>query len=455
MNNVTIIPTTDLAPYLRKRVAAYVRVSTDKDEALHSALQQKHYYLQLISSRPDYELVRIYADEGISGTTMNRPEFQQMIADARNGKLDLIITKSVSRFARNTSMALRLIRELRNLGVGIYFESYNINTLDPNGEVLISALNIIAEEEARMSSERQIWKILKGFAAGYVNNDNRMLGYRMKNHQLYIVPEEAEIVREIFALYLAGEGYYKIAKSLNDRGLRTINDREFTLPDIGYILGNERYVGDMLLQKKYTVDFRTKERKHNNGIRPQYYVQDAHAAIISRDVFEKAAAMRKERGSKFRKEKGVEKAEEHLFAGLIVCEECGKTFRHKVNGRGTPYAKEIWTCRTSDQKGSSACSAKSIPDEILREKTKEVLEEVLGQKLQMELSRELLKKYIKQILVVDKHTLVYHFFNYPTKTIAWEYRSRKYSWTPEMKERARQRALANRRRQKNEEVRKC
>lgn len=195
------------------RVAAYARVSSDKDAAFHSLEAQTEYYEQYVSAHPNWQLVGIYSDNGISGTTINRPEFQRMLQDCRDGKIDLVVTKSITRFARNTVILLGTIRELKRLGVDTYFEKEDMHSISPDGELLVTLLAMYAEEEARSASENQRWRIVKRFENGepWVG---KMLGYRLENGQLVVVPEEAEIVRQIFSDYLSGMGQSGIAKKL-------------------------------------------------------------------------------------------------------------------------------------------------------------------------------------------------------------------------------------------------
>ena len=209
------------------RVAAYARVSSDKDAAFHSLETQTEYYEDYIAAHPDWKLTGIYSDNGISGTTINRPEFQRMLEDCRTGKIDLVVTKSVTRFARNTVILLETVRELKKLGVDCYFEKEDMHSISPDGELLLTLLAMCAEEEARSASENQKWRIRKKFENGepWVGN---MLGYRLVNGKMIVVPEEAEIVRRIFSDYLSGMGQYAIAKQLILKGIRPESGNKWT-----------------------------------------------------------------------------------------------------------------------------------------------------------------------------------------------------------------------------------
>ena len=240
------------------RVAAYARVSSDKDAAFHSLEAQTEYYRDYVAARPDWELVSIYSDNGISGTTIYRPEFQRMLQDCRDGKIDLVVTKSVTRFARNTVILLETIRDLKKLGVDCYFEKEDMHSISPDGELLLTLLAMYAEEEARSASENQKWRIQKLYDQGKPAGGH-VFGYRLVNEKFEIVPEEAEVVKEIFALYLSGMGYGKIARTLIERGISSCFGGTWSSASVRDILLNEKYTGDLLLQKYFREDFRTKK----------------------------------------------------------------------------------------------------------------------------------------------------------------------------------------------------
>ena len=261
------------------RVAAYARVSSDKDAAFHSLEAQTEYYQNYIAARPDWELVAIYSDNGISGTTIHRPEFQRMLQDCREGKIDLIITKSVTRFARNTIILLETIRELKKIGVECYFEKEDMHSISPDGELLLTLLAMYAEEEARSASENQKWRIQKLYDQGKPAGGHTF-GYRLAGERFEVVPEEAEIVKEIFRLYLSGMGYSKIARTLIER------HGTWSVASVRNILLNEKYAGDLLLQKTFSEDFRTKKKRKNTGEVRKVYVKNSHEAIIDRQTFE-------------------------------------------------------------------------------------------------------------------------------------------------------------------------
>ena len=283
----TGIPTTSKA---KRKVAGYARVSTDSDEQFTSYEAQVDYYTNYIKSRPEWEFVEVYTDEGISAlNTKKRDGFNRMIADALNGKIDLIVTKSVSRFARNTVDSLTTVRKLKDKGVEVYFEKENIWTMDSKGELLITIMSSLAQEESHSISENVTWGQRKRFADGKVNMPyKQFLGYRKGADGLpEIVPEEAEIVRTIYRMFVEGRSVGSIAKHLTKNGIPTPSGKAvWQRHTIESILQNEKYKGAALLQKKYTVDFLQKKRKVNKGEVPQYYVEESHPAIIELDTLQ-------------------------------------------------------------------------------------------------------------------------------------------------------------------------
>ena len=282
----TIQPITHLArnAVVRRRVAAYARVSTSSEEQLTSYEAQVDYYTRFIQSKPEWEFVRVYTDEGISAVnTKKREGFNQMVRDALDGKIDLIVTKSVSRFARNTVDSLVTVRKLKEKGVEVYFEKENIYTLDSKGELLITIMSSLAQEESRSISENVTWGQRKRFADGKVSLPySHFLGYRKGDNGLpEIVPEEAETVRWIYSLFLSGKTTGSIAGLLTREGIPTpAGKKKWAASTVESILKNEKYKGDALLQKAFTVDFLTKKQKKNEGEVPQYYVENSHPAII-------------------------------------------------------------------------------------------------------------------------------------------------------------------------------
>ena len=237
----------------RQRVAAYARVSCGKDEMLHSLAAQVSYYSNLIQGKPEWEYVGVYTDEAETGTKDSRPEYQRLLADCRARRIDLILTKSISRFARNTVTLLETVRELKNLGVGVYFEEQNLHSLSGDGELMLTILASYAQEESRSVSENQKWRIRKDFKEGKPSNNIRIYGFDYKDFKLTIIPEEAEVVRMIFADYLSGLGKNAIMKKLIRLGVPTKCGGRWSESTIGSILGNEKFIGDTCLQKGFMI----------------------------------------------------------------------------------------------------------------------------------------------------------------------------------------------------------
>ena len=259
-------------PFLLKRTAAYARVSSGKDAMLHSLSAQVSYYNQLIQSNPEWLFCGVYADEALTGTKENRAEFQKLLNRCRQGEIDLILTKSISRFARNTVTLLETVRELKTLGVDVYFEEQRIHSMSSDGELMLSILASYAQEESYSASENKKWQMRKDFEQGKVGS-MRMLGYRRtKSGKLEIVPEEAEIVRMIFLYYLSGMGKLAIAKKLNEQQICTVRGCAWTTEDVRRTLRNEKYTGNLLLQKSFRENHITKKKVANIGQLPQYFV---------------------------------------------------------------------------------------------------------------------------------------------------------------------------------------
>ena len=327
----------------KRRTAGYARVSTDSEEQQTSYEAQVDYYTNYIKSRDDWEFVEVYTDEGISATnTKHREGFKRMIADALSGKIDLIVTKSVSRFARNTVDSLTTVRQLKEKGIEIFFEKENIWTLDSKGELLITIMSSLAQEESRSISENCTWGQRKRFADGKVTVPfNRFLGYdRGEDGNLVVNPEQAATVRRIYSMFLQGMTPFGIASKLTADGVLSPGGKEqWNAGAVRSILTNEKYRGDALLQKSYTVDFLTKKKKPNEGEIPQYYVENNHQAIIQPDVFDMVQRELARRGQNRSHHSGV-----HLFSGKIKCGQCGNWYGSKVWHSTDKYRCTIWQC---------------------------------------------------------------------------------------------------------------
>lgn len=441
MREIIKLEKPQIQPIQRKRVAAYARVSSGKDAMLHSLSTQISYYNNYIGGRGDWELAGIYADEALTGTKEDRPEFQRMLADCRAGKVDMIITKSLTRFARNTVTLLATVRELKLLEVDVYFEKENIHTLSSDGELMLTLLASFAQEESRSASENQKWRIRKMFEEGRPNT-GRMLGYRLIDGTLQIVPEEAEIVRMIFADFLSGMGKNAIARKLSRLNVATLDGGIWRENTIYQILCNEKYTGNMLLQKTYHLDHISKKDMVNHGELPMYYVENSHQPIIDLETFKRIQEEIKRRAEQYRF--GSTPKPCHLFTGLLRCDICGRPYRRKITAIGTKYAKPIWICWTFFTLGKAFCSAQRISESILIAKTSEVLGFANW-------DRETLLEHIAEIRVLEHNRLIYVFRDGHTQEVTWQNPSRRESWTEEMRQQARKNAMkaAKRRRKGN------
>ena len=347
----------------KRRVAGYARVSTDHDEQFTSYEAQIDYYTTYIKSRDDWEFVSVYTDEGISGTGIKkRIGFQTMIDDALAGKIDLIVTKSVSRFARNTVDSLTTIRKLKENGIECYFEKENIWTFDGKGELLITIMSSLAQEESRSISENCTWGQRKRFSDGKVSVAySRFLGYdKGPDGRMVINPQEAETVKKIYRLFLEGMTPYGISRQLEaDGDLSPSHKPKWNATTVKRILSNEKYKGDALLQKTYTVDYLTKKTKVNEGEIPQYYVEGDHEAIIDPAVFDRVQIELEKRCSGKNRHSGV-----HDFSGKIKCGECGSWYGSKVWHSTDKYRKVIWRC--NHKYGGEKCSTPHLTDDEIK-----------------------------------------------------------------------------------------
>ena len=344
----------------RLRVAAYARVSSGKDAMLHSLAAQVSHYGELIRSNPGWEYAGVYSDEGISGTKERRPGFEALVSDALSGKIDLILTKAISRFARNVATMLRTVRSLKAKGVGVYFEEENLNTLSAEGELFLTLAAAMAEGEARDVSEAMIWRIRRDMAKGLYWGGTCPYGFRVENRGLVQVPEEAEVVRRMFDMYLGGQGDASIAKALNREGVPGRKGGPWEAKTVREVLMNVAHCGDLLLQKTYRPDFLTKKDAKNRGQRNSYYVEGAHEGIVTPEVYRRCMAIRSERAGKA-KSTGPSGPASPL-SRLIRCPHCGSAMRRK-SGNGRPQ----WRCRLRDRMGPEYCLGASVSEKALLE----------------------------------------------------------------------------------------
>lgn len=334
-------------PVSRKlRVAGYARVSTDSEDQLNSYEAQLDYYVKMIKNHDDWIFVRMYSDEGISGTSAaNRPGFLSMIDDALSGKIDLIITKSVSRFARNTVDSLTAIRKLRQNNVEVFFEKENIWTFDSKGELLITIMSSIAQEESRSISENIRWGIRKSFSDGKVEfSQYKPYGYLTEDGKVTIREKESDVVRFIFHSSFEGWSFRSIVRFLNEEDIPSPMEMAWSISGVRTILNNEKYTGDAILQKTYTMDFLDKKRKPNTGVLPMWLVKNNHPAIISRLAFDTVARLNKDycdsRAFRYKV----------LLSGRIFCKVCGNRVNQKIVHSSSKYRKRVWYCYDAGHK---------------------------------------------------------------------------------------------------------
>lgn len=376
--NVTVIPArrrvgsqrTD-AQVQKIRVAAYCRVSTDSEEQETSYEAQVSHYTEYIKSKPEWQMVEVYADDGISGTnTAKRDEFNRMIADCEAGKIDLILTKSISRFSRNTLDCLKYTRKLKALNIAVFFEKENINTMDSKGEVLLTIMASLAQQESESLSANVRMGIQYRNQQGKVQiNHNWFLGYtKDAEGNLVIDPEQAEIVRRIYREYLEGASFLQIKRSLEADGIPNgAGHLKWHESNIHQILTNEKYIGDALLQKTYTVSVLDKKRSINNGQRPKYYVEGSHEAIISKDVFMRVQSEIARRANLNPDGKRRVYSSKYALSGMVFCGHCGDIYRRvKWNNRGCKST--VWRCVSRVLKGKMDfdCPARTVKEEVLQ-----------------------------------------------------------------------------------------
>lgn len=388
------------------KVAAYCRVSTDKDEQLGSLESQRKYFAEYIENAEDWDLVEVYYDEGVSGTsTRHREGFQRMMDDVEAGKIQLIITKEVSRFARNTVDTLSYTRQLKGMGVGVLFINDNINTLEPDGELRLTIMASIAQEESRKTSERVKWGQKRRMEQGVVFGRS-MLGYDVQDGRMTVNPEGAEIVRLIFHKYVnENKGTHVIARELLEAGIRPYRVKEWSNTVILRVLRNEKYVGDLCQKKTYTPDYLTHSKKYNRGAEEKVYLKDHHEPIISREMWDKAQAILK--GRTLTDEQKSRHSCRYWCSGKIVCGECGERFvsRTKKLSKGMIY--KAWRCAAMAKHGTKKQNIHGVEVGCINQSVNEqVLLESVGYVLRlMQISRKELIEEMKAEIGAVLHTV--------------------------------------------------
>ena len=349
----------------RRKVAGYARVSTDRLEQETSYEAQLDYYTKFIKSHDNWEFVGMYSDEGITGTnTFKRDGFNRMIDDAMDGKIDLIVIKSVSRFARNTVDALSNVRKLKSVGCEVFFEKENLWSLDPKVEMMLTIMSSLAQEESRSISENTRWGKRKNNADGKVTlSYTQFWGYdKGPDGTMVINEEEAKLVREVFALYLQGYSPYKIAQKFTERGIKTITGKDTWASNTIYsMLKNEKYKGDALLEKSYVKDFLTKERVRNKGEVKQYYVEGDHEPIIEPKVFDMVQEEIKRRGKMGHCSGG------YAFSSKVVCGDCGGFYGPKIWHSTDKYRKMVWQCNQKFKNKEKKCGTPTLTEQELKQ----------------------------------------------------------------------------------------
>lgn len=384
--NVTVIPPLlerirqdlkdDVKPQ-KLRVAAYARVSTEQDEQESSYEAQVDYYTRYIKNHDGWELAGIFADRGITGTnTKNREEFKKMIDAAMSGEIDLILTKSISRFARNTVDTLQTVRRLKEVGVEVIFEKENLHSLDPKGEVMLTIMSSLAQEESRSISENVRWGKKNSMENGNVYMPyGHFLGYcKGENGRPEIVEEEAAIVRGIYDDFLKGRSISQIAENLTARGIRTPGGKtKWNISTVRSILGNEKYKGEAILQKTFTVDYLSKRVCKNNGEKPVYVVSCSHEPIIQPDIFERVQRELSRRRSA--RKRGGDLS--HPFANRLVCADCGGFYGHKVwrSGGRSATRYDVWYCNHR-YTGEEKCKTPILHEEEIKAAFENVLKQL-------------------------------------------------------------------------------
>lgn len=411
--SVTVIParkrvgnTVQLEEKPKLRVAAYCRVSTDSEEQATSYEAQVEHYTQFIQKNNEWDLAGIFADDGISGTnTKKREEFNRMIAECMKGNIDMIITKSISRFARNTLDCLKYIRQLKDKNIPVFFEKEGINTMDSKGEVLLTIMASLAQQESQSLSQNVKLGLQYRYQNGEVQvNHNRFLGYtKDENKNLVIVPEEAEVVKRIYREYLEGASLTQVARGLEKDGILTAANKPKWRPEtLKKILLNEKYIGDALLQKTYTVDFLTKKRVKNNGIVPQYYVENSHEPIIPKDLYMQVQEEMVRRGSLSSGNKKRVYSSRYALSGIVYCGNCGDIYRRIAwNNRGKRSI--VWRCVSRVEHGPSKCDAPTILESELQGAVVKAINLVLGDKDRM---LNVLRENIEKVLGHENESTV-------------------------------------------------
>lgn len=425
----------------RKKVCAYARVSMETDRLKHSLSSQISYYSKLIQNNPEWEFKGVYSDYGITGTsTVKRAGFLEMLEECEKGNIDLILTKSIKRFARNTVDLLKVVRHLKVKGIEVRFENENINSLSGDGELMLSILASFAQEESRSISENVKWGTRKRFEQGIPNGRFSIYGYRWKGDQLVVKEDEAKIVRLIFDNYLKGISAEKTEKQLEEMGVKSYKGLRFSNSSIRHILSNITYTGNLLFQKEYVVDPISGKSKPNHGELPQYFVENTHEAIIPMEIFQQVEAERTRRRTAGAFANPVIATTE--MTSTIKCAYCGKSFQ-KCRRKTTNHGSLFWGCATRKSGKGNPCQTGDLNDIAL----KKIICDVLGID---EYDADEFAKRIDHIDVVRKEKLIFHLTDGGVVEKQYQKLNHKEYFTDEVRERiSRQRRDKHRYRRKN------
>ncbi len=411
------------------RVAAYVRVSEETKETQRSLHAQEEFYRRQIHEKAEWELAGIYKDNGISGTDIKRREgLVRLISDCEAGNIDLILVKSVSRFARNTLDLLRIVQYLTRLGVSVRFEEQNIDSLTEEGELLLTLMASVAQAESESISENIKWAIHKAFQNGVGNTKRRTLGYHWVDGKLTVIPEEAEVVKRIFANFLSGGSHMKIAEELTGEGITSINGKPISVSAVGNILRNITYTGNTLLQKTFIQDPISKKKVMNTGELPQYFVQDTHQAIIDMDTFERVQE-KLARNKEMRRFPYNHTGKKYPFTMKVICGCCGRHYTRQLwNTSEIGKKRPSWVCTGKKAEKYRRCASKNIPEVKLMEASAAVLGIP-------EFDADIFFEKVESITVRGVHELLFRLKDGTEVSQHWEHTAQKASWTPERKAR--------------------
>lgn len=394
----------------RLRVAAYARVSMECDKLKRSLSEQISFYSNLIQNTPQWTFAGIYSDDGISGTGMNkRSGFLKMIEDCDNGQIDIILTKSIQRFARNTVDLLKTVRHLKDIGVEVRFERENINTFSQEGELMLSILASFAQEESRSISENLKWAIRKKNENGLPHCKFNIYGYKWENDNLIPIPDEADAIKQVFDMYLCGMTVIDVSRKLNDTGLRYRNGKLWDEACVRRILNNRIYTGELLLQKYCSPDIFPRKRIKNNGDYPMYLVHNSHEAIVDLEKWEDAQAeilRRRDVGTSW-----------HVstFSGKIICGQCGHRY-HRKKKYGTSVECWFWTC--TGKESHQICSSIDFKEDVMKAACATILKT-------KSFDEDLFSKEIHHITVINEELLKFTFFDGNEVEIQWKLTNRK------------------------------